>query len=79
VVPEPFTPEAGEMYGKEDLDYWIDTIAHIAEEARSEPDLVKSAPHNQAIAQLKPEWLEDPEKWAMTWRAYRKKHRVKGP
>src|SRR5262249_6682969 len=21
VVPEPFTPEAGEMYGKEDLDY----------------------------------------------------------
>jgi glycine dehydrogenase subunit 2 len=79
VVPEPFTPEAGEMYGKEDLDYWIDTIAHIAEEARTEPALVKSAPHNQAIAQLRPDWLEDPAKWATTWRAYRKKHRVKGP
>ena len=24
VVPEPFTPEAGEMYGKEDIDAWID-------------------------------------------------------
>ena len=76
VVPEPFTPEAGEMYGKEDLDYWIDTIAHIAEEARTEPHRVKSAPYNQAIAQLRPDWLEDPARWAMTWRAYMKKHRV---
>jgi glycine dehydrogenase subunit 2 len=77
IVPEPFTPEAGEMYGKEDLDYWIDTIAHIAAEARSEPERVKSAPHNQAIAQLKPDWLEDPERWAMTWRAFVRKHRSK--
>jgi glycine dehydrogenase subunit 2 len=75
VVPEPFTPEAGEMYGKEDLDYWIDVIAHIANEARTRPDIVKRAPHNQAIAQLKGDWLEDPQRWAMTWRAYLRKHR----
>jgi glycine dehydrogenase subunit 2 len=77
VVPEPFTPEAGEMYGKEDLDYWVDVIAHIAEEARTRPDTVKGAPHNQAIAQLRGEWMEDPRRWAMTWRAYLKKHRSK--
>ena len=29
VVPEPFTPEAGEMYGKEDLDYWIAVVERI--------------------------------------------------
>jgi glycine dehydrogenase subunit 2 len=75
VVPEPFTPEAGEMYGKEDLDLWIDVIAHIVAEARATPEVVKTAPHNQAIAQLKPDWLEDPQRWAMTWRAYLKKHR----
>jgi Glycine cleavage system protein P (pyridoxal-binding), C-terminal domain len=33
VVPEPFTPEAGEMYSKEDLDEWIGVIAAIVDEA----------------------------------------------
>ena len=33
VVPEPFTPEAGEMYSKEDLDYWVAVIAKVSEEA----------------------------------------------
>jgi glycine dehydrogenase subunit 2 len=76
VVPEPFTPEAGEMYSKEDLDTWIAVIAKISEEAYSDPDLVKTAPHNQAIAQTKGDWLNDPKKWAITWRAYLRKHRA---
>lgn len=77
IVPEPFTPEAGEMYSKEDLDHWIDVIARISHEAYTDPEIVKTAPHNQAIRQLKPEALEDPEKWAMTWRAYVRKHRTR--
>ena len=24
IVPEPFTPEAGETWSLEDIDYWID-------------------------------------------------------
>jgi glycine dehydrogenase subunit 2 len=75
VVPEPFTPEAGEMYSKEDLDTWMAVIAKISDEAYANPELVKSAPHNQAIAQIKTDWLNDPEKWAITWRAYLRKHR----
>jgi glycine dehydrogenase subunit 2 len=74
VVPEPFTPEAGEMYSKEDLDYWIDVIAKISEEAYADAELVKSAPHKQAIRQVKSDWLDDPKKWAITWRAYLRKH-----
>jgi glycine dehydrogenase subunit 2 len=73
VVPEPFTPEAGEMYSKEDLDNWIAVIARISEEAYSDPELVKSAPHSQAIAKINGEALDDPKRWAMTWRAYQRK------
>ncbi|MFO1090816.1 MAG: aminomethyl-transferring glycine dehydrogenase subunit GcvPB [Hyphomicrobiales bacterium] len=76
VVPEPFTPEAGEMYSKEDIDTWVAVVAQIAKEARETPDLVKSAPHRQAIAQIKGDVLDDPRRWAMTWRAYLRKHRT---
>jgi glycine dehydrogenase subunit 2 len=73
LVPEPFTPEAGEMYSKEDIDYWIDVLAHICDEAYSDPHIVKSAPHNQAIHKLNNDPLDDPDRWAMTWRAYKRK------
>ncbi len=73
IVPEPFTPEAGELWSKEDIDLWIDVVAKICEEARSDPELVKSAPHNQPVAQVKGDAFEDPAKWAMTWRAWKRK------
>ncbi len=73
IVPEPFTPEAGELWSKEDIDHWIAVVAQIAKEARETPELVKTAPHNQAIAQVKGAAFEDPEMWAMTWRAWLRK------
>ena len=73
IVAEPFTPEAGELWSKEDIDLWIDVVAKIAEEARENPELVKTAPHNQPIAQVKGEAFEDPALWAMTWRAWMRK------
>lgn len=75
VVPEPFTPEAGEMYAKEDLDTWIAVLERVAHEAYTEPELVRTAPHNQPIRQIDGAHLEDPARWAMTWRAYLRKHR----
>jgi glycine dehydrogenase subunit 2 len=74
IVPEPFTPEAGETWSLEDIDTWIDVLAHVLEEGRSDPGLVKSAPHNQSVAQLSGAALDDPERWATTWRAYRRKN-----
>jgi glycine dehydrogenase subunit 2 len=73
IVAEPFTPEAGELWSKEDIDLWIDVVAKIVEEARTDPDMVKSAPHNQPVAQVKGDVFEDPSQWAMTWRAYKRK------
>ncbi len=74
VVPEPFTPEAGEMYGKEDLDYWIAVVARICEEARrATPTWSRPRRTPQPIAQIEGAGLDDPSRWAMTWRAYRRK------
>lgn len=75
VVPEPFTPEAGELWSKEDLDQWIAALQRISDEAYSDPQIVLTAPHNQPVAQVKGDWMEDPNAWAMTWRAYLRKHR----
>ncbi|MFI5436500.1 hypothetical protein ACHMZP_32485 [Rhodococcus baikonurensis] len=74
LIPEPFTPEAGEMYGKEALDRWIAVLARISDEAYSNPDIVKTAPHNQAIHRLKPGVTDDPRTRATTWRAFQRKH-----
>ena len=73
--PEPFTPEAGELWSKEDIDTWVAVVAKVCEEAYANPDLVKSAPHNAAIAKVQGEGCEDPARWATTWRAYLRKHR----
>ena len=77
LVPQPFTPEAGEMWSKEDIDYWIAVLERISEEAYATPEVVKSAPHNHAIRKLDAAPLEDPDHWAMTWRAYQRKQAAK--
>ena len=74
IVPQPFTPEAGEMWSKEDIDTWVAVLAQVCEEARRDPDLVRTAPHNQAIGKIDPAPLEDPARWAMTWRAHLRKN-----
>ena len=74
IIPEPMTPEPCETYSKEDCEYWAAVLAQIVREAYSNPDLVKGAPHNSTIHQLDPSPFDDPERWAMTWRAYVKKH-----
>jgi glycine dehydrogenase subunit 2 len=73
LVPEPITPEAGEMWSKEDIDYWIDVLAQVCREAYEDPELVRSAPHNQVVHKLADVPLDDPDVWATTWRAYQRK------
>jgi len=74
LVPQPFTPEAGEMWSKEDLDQWIDVLAHVIEEAYTDPEKVKTAPHNHPIRRLGGTDLNDQANWATTWRAHARKH-----
>ena len=73
LLPEPLTPEAGETWSIEDLDHWIDVLEHVCTEAYADPELVRSAPHNQAIHRLVEGAPDGPERWATTWRAHLRK------
>ncbi len=69
IVPHPFTPEAGEAWSREDIDTWIDVLAKVVEEAHADPEMVKSAPHAQAVRKLSDASLD--EIGATTLRAFR--------
>jgi glycine dehydrogenase subunit 2 len=75
VVPEPCTLEPTESYSQDELDEYAAILAHVAEEARTDPQLVKAAPHNSTIHTIDPAPFDDPSQWAITWRAYRRKVR----
>ncbi len=75
IVPEPCTLEPTESYSKDELDEYAAILAHVAEEARMNPELVKTAPHNSTIHTIDHTSLDDPSQWAMTWRAYLRKVR----
>jgi glycine dehydrogenase subunit 2 len=74
LVPEPFTLEPCESYSKSDLDEYATVLTHIAEEARTDPSTVRSAPHAAAIHRIQEGVIDDPERLAMTWRGFLKKH-----
>jgi glycine dehydrogenase subunit 2 len=73
IVPEPCTLEPTESYSKDELDEYAAILAHVAEEARQDPELVRSAPHHSTIHTVDHEPLDDPAQWAVTWRAYLRK------
>lgn len=76
VIPEPMTLEPCETYSKEDIEEYVAVVERVAQEAYENPELVKTAPHRSASRRRNdPEWLDNPEKWATTWRAFVKKHR----
>ncbi len=74
IVPEPFTPEPCETYSKEDLDYWAAAMAQCVKEAYEDPDYVMSAPHAMANTKILDDSVaEDPDRWACTYRAFKRK------
>jgi len=73
IIPEPFTPEPTETTSKEDLDRLTRVLHAISHEAYTDPDIIKTAPHNATISKIDRTPSSDPKKWAMTWRAYVKK------
>ncbi len=73
IVPQPMTLEPTESYSKDEIDEYIAGLKQVVKEAYENPDLVKNAPHNSVVHKIKTETLDDPSKWAITWRAYLKK------
>jgi len=74
VVPQPFTLEPTESYSMAEIDEYVGALAEVAREAREEPETVRTAPHRQTVHHTHHDDLDDPERWAITWRAYRRKY-----
>ena len=77
VVPEPMTLEPTESYSKADLDEYVAVLNQISAEAYTNPEIIKTAPHNSTVHQTQQEPFDNPDEWAVTWRAYRRKTRQK--
>lgn len=73
IVPEPATLEPTESFSQADLDEYAAILEHVCREAFERPDVVKTAPHCSTVHSIDHEPLDDPDQWAMTWRAYRRK------
>jgi glycine dehydrogenase subunit 2 len=73
LVAEPMTLEPSESYSRRDLDEYADIIGEISREAYEEPDTVLSSPHRSTVHKMDPAPHDDPERWALTWRAYLRK------
>jgi glycine dehydrogenase subunit 2 len=73
IVPQPFTLEPTESYSKEDLDEYIQALEHISNEAYTNPEMVRTAPHASTVHRNDESSLDDPRQWCITWRAYLKK------
>lgn len=77
IVPQPFTLEPTESYSKADLDEYIAALEQISNEAYENPEIVQNAPYNSTIHKLdEHDYLDNPEKWCITWRSYLKKSMV---
>lgn len=70
IVPEALMIEPTESESKEELDRFVDALRTIAEEARSNPDRVRSAPTATAIGRL--DEVKASRQPILSWRAYRK-------
>ena len=75
IVPQPFTIEPTESYSKEEIDEYLAGLEKVVEEAYEDPEKVRNAPYNSVVHRIDHSTLDDPEKWAVTWRAYLKKHK----
>lgn len=73
VVPEPMTLEPTESYSQADLDEYATILKSIAEEAYTNPEILHTAPHRSTIHTIDPSPYDNPDHWAITWRAYQRK------
>lgn len=74
-IAEPMTLEPTETPSKEDLDEYINTLKFIFNEAYTNPEIVKTAPHQSVCHMVDESGMDDPDKWAITWRSYQKKYK----
>ncbi|RDY26249.1 glycine dehydrogenase subunit 2 [Romboutsia weinsteinii] len=73
-VEEPVTLEPTETPSKEDIDEYINTLTYVLDEAYEDSSIAINAPYRSSIHKVDESELDDSDKWAITWRAYKKKN-----
>ena len=74
-IAEPITLEPTETPSKADLDEYIAILTHVLNEAYENPEIFENAPHRSVSHKVDESGMDDPSKWAVTWRAYNKKYK----
>lgn len=72
IVPEPFTPEPCESYSLHDIEYWATVMKQVCEEAYSEPELLKSAPHRGIVSKIDERPMLEDSLTAVTYKQFKK-------
>jgi glycine dehydrogenase subunit 2 len=72
IVAEALMIEPTESFEKEELDRFIAIMRKIAEEAKTNPELILKAPHNTAVTRLDEVKASHPRTMALSWRMYKK-------
>ena len=63
-----------ETPSKKDIDEYIETLKYVFKEAHENPDIIKTAPHRSVTHQVDESGMDDPARWATTWKMYLKKY-----
>jgi glycine dehydrogenase subunit 2 len=74
IIADPVTPEASETVSREDLERFAEIFQRVSDEAYTNPEIVKTAPHRCTVRQPRIEFMTNPEKVVTSWRVYKKKH-----
>lgn len=73
-LPEPMTLEPTETPSKEDIDEYIETLKYVFREARENPEVIRTAPHRSVTHQVDESGMDDPARWALSWKTYLRKY-----
>ena len=74
VVPQPFTLEPTESYSMAELDEYAAVLAEIAARRGRTPRPCARRRTGRRVHHTHHDDLDDPERWAITWRAYQRKY-----
>lgn len=73
-TPEPFTIEPTESFSRRELDEVIGVYERVVAEARTEPETVRTAPHEGPVARMRPDLVDPAAPPAATWKLLGRSH-----
>ncbi|UCD96780.1 MAG: aminomethyl-transferring glycine dehydrogenase subunit GcvPB [Candidatus Bathyarchaeota archaeon] len=71
IIEEALMIEPTESFEKEELDRFVDAMRRIAEEAESNPDKIRRAPHNTSIGRIDEAKASHPLTLVPSWRVFK--------